>query len=187
MISGRAGEGKTTFATMCRDYLIKKGHDATIISFAQAVKDTAKTMNWDGNKDAKGRKLLTVIGGAGRDYNESTWANIAVERIMEWYAKNEEGFVFIDDWRFVNEGNVITEIFIPVLKLRIIRPKEFHLLLNTPLYNDISEIGLPEFSSDGKWPDTNFYDSGIFNSTDLEGLKNTAHQFVDRTLLGGRE
>jgi len=187
MISGRAGEGKTTFATMCRDYLVKKGHEATIISFAQAVKDTAKSMNWDGNKDDKGRRLLTVIGGAGREYDESTWARMAVKKIVDFFIENADetgqdwGFVFIDDWRFFNEGDVIIEHFEPVMKVRMIRPKEFHLLLNTPAYDDISEISLPDYIPSA------YYDYGIENDRDLEYLKNTAETFVELVLLGGNK
>jgi len=181
MLSGRAGEGKTTFANYCRDELQLKGSISKVFSFAQAVKDTAKLMNWDGKKDDRGRTLLQKVGAAGREYDINTWANIAVEKIQDWISTwtidSDIWVALIDDWRFENEGNVLMETFYPVLKARIIRPKEFHLLLNTPLYNDISEIGLPEF-------DEKYYDVGIYNSTDLKGLKNTARQFINKLLTG---
>jgi len=177
LISGRAGEGKSAFAHACQDVLVKEHNiSSATIPFARMVKDTALFMGWDGEKDDKGRKLLQEIGNVGRAYDIDIWARHAAEFINSHPAEFE--FVFIDDWRFPNEGKYIQEHFWPSQTVRIFRPKQFHALLNTPLYNDVSEISLPETLE--------YYDHIVDNSGTLNDLKESAKKFVADTLIPSR-
>lgn len=182
LISGRAGEGKTTFANLCVEKLRKEKMPAKIFSFAKGLKDTALYMGWDGEKDKKGRRLLQQIGGVGREYSESIWADRAVGKIEDWLSDVANGnwFALIDDWRFGNEGNVILDSFFPVLKVRMIRPYEYHTLRGSTLYDDVSEIGLPSGEGNEK-----YYDVLVHNK-EMDDLINTMNQFVERHLLGGK-
>lgn len=187
MVSGRAGEGKSTFSEICIDILAKKDIMATVVPFAQGVKDTACFMGWDGEKDSKGRKLLQQVGNTGREYNENVWARKAVDEIREDAEVNLFDVVFIDDWRFPNERNVIlTEFPKMVIKVRICRPEEFHTLNGTELYDDISETSLPDIES-------NFYSYVVDNIGSLNELKAMANEFIENkivsrlTINGGKE
>jgi hypothetical protein len=175
MIGGRAGEGKTTFARFCQDHLIEKYEEGSAkVPFAMKVKDTAFFMGWDGEKDDKGRKLLQEIGNCGRQYDIDLWAGHTVDFIKNHPA--EFKFVFIDDWRFPNEGKYVQEHFYPVITVRIRRPEEFHTLKGTPLYNDVSEISLPD--------ENEYYDYVIENDGSLSQLEARAEKFVNEVLIG---
>jgi hypothetical protein len=184
MVSGRAGEGKTTFSNFCKELLEKQSFDAYITPFAKAVKETAsKGFLWDGEKDPRGRRLLQQIGLAGREYNENIWAEKTLQEIYFINSVREMGkidqIVFIDDWRFVNEGRIIEDFF-PVTKVRVIRPKEFHTLYGSELYNDPSEIGLPEADNAES---IHFYDYCAMNLDGLSGLREEADDFIRKYLL----
>ena len=62
-IHGPAGSGKTTMAKGLIGALLN--HDDathTILPFAKPVKDVARNMGWNGEKDEKGRRLLQLLG-----------------------------------------------------------------------------------------------------------------------------
>ncbi len=179
LVSGRAGEGKTTFADLCIEILIEHDVMCDKVPFAQGVKDTARFMGWDGEKDTKGRRLLQQVGNTGREYDPNIWAKQAVDDIEANYDSFD--VVFIDDWRFMNEGTkVVMDAFPNTLMIRIIRSKEFHTLLGSALYDDPSETGLPEV---GSVEGFNFYDRLIDNHDGLDGLRNTADDFIHEVLL----
>jgi hypothetical protein len=169
IVGGRAGEGKTTFCNYCIEALTLAGLSGGIVPFARGVKETAKFMGWNGEKDEKGRRLLQLVGFAGREYDINTWAQKAFDTINE--EELETDFVFVDDWRFPNEKIFMSNKFDPILSVRIRRPKEYHALIDTPLYNDISETSLSE--------DNDYYDFVVENDTDLDYLKNIASKFVE--------
>ena len=174
MVSGRAGEGKTTFAKYCQDILVADHQiSSAIVPFARMVKETALFMGWDGEKDEKGRRLLQDIGNTGRTFDIDLWARHAVDFIKQHPAEFE--YVFVDDWRFPNEGNFLQEHYWPTVTVRVRRPKEYHTLLNSPLYNDISEISLPE--------NDEYYDIIIQNDSTSQMLEEKARQFVEETLI----
>ena len=183
LIGGRAGTGKTTVANMLVKMCSQEGILAEIIPFARGVKSTSRVMGWDGNKNEKGRRLLQEVGRIGREYDKNLWANMALQRIYE--LEHDEGpngwMAIIDDWRFINEGNLLSSKFI-TSKVRVTRPSEFHALINTDLYNDISEISLPEWNEQ-----EGYYNYVIHNNHGLNDLYcNTETVFLD--LLGlGRE
>lgn len=94
-ITGLAGAGKTYAATW---FKLRTGGE--IWSFAAEIKRIAALMGWDGEKDARGRKLLQDLGSAGREYDRKCW----VSRMPTDRA------VIIDDVRFVNEAAAIRSV-----------------------------------------------------------------------------
>jgi len=177
MISGRAGEGKSTFAKFCTNLLIEEFNEGSaIVPFARMVKETAMFMGWDKEKDDKGRKLLQDIGNIGRDYNENLWANQTVEYVKE--LSSTFSYIFIDDWRFPNEGNVVIDSYVPVTTVKICRPPEFHTLFGTELYDDVSETSLPD--------DSTYYDFVMDNAGTLEELEEKARIYIKTVLMRGK-
>lgn len=171
LVGGRAGEGKTTFAVEAIEALRVKDLFAEKVSFAQGVKDTASFMGWDGDKDDRGRRLLQVIGGAGREYDLDIWANRAVRTILQMTPLPH--FVFIDDWRFPNEEVVLRREFADVSTIRIVRrPVESHLLWGTPMYNDPSESSLDDYYNDQD------YDYLVVNDGSLTSFVQMAERFA---------
>ena len=105
------------------------------------------------------------------------WARHAVEFINDHPLKFK--YVFVDDWRFPNEGNYMRKHFNPVVTVRVRRPSKFHTLLDSPLYNDVSEISLPDNDS--------HYTAVIQNNETLEVLKEKAREFVREFLINRSE
>lgn len=95
---GYAGAGKDTAAFgLMREGWHRKG-------FADLLKMRALDIGWDGSKDAKGRKLLQVIGCAVREYDPEFWVRQAIDRIDPRHP-----YVWTDV-RFKNEAQAIRDI-----------------------------------------------------------------------------
>lgn len=94
-ITGLAGAGKTYAATW---FKLRTGGE--IWSFAAEIKRIAATMGWNGEKDARGRKLLQELGSIGREYDRQCWVNrMPTDRP-----------VIIDDVRYINEAAAIRSV-----------------------------------------------------------------------------
>lgn len=102
-IAGRAGSGKSTLAQFLRVLL----PHAEIIPMAQGVKDVATYMGWDGKKDAKGRRLLQLIGTeCGREcIGEDVWVHAFLRKVNA----SSSDYIICDDVRFDNEARAIRQ------------------------------------------------------------------------------
>jgi hypothetical protein len=168
LLSGRAGVGKSTCAKyLCGEFKSRK-FSSVVASFAKSVKDCAiNSFDWDGRKDDKGRKLLQGIGNIGREYNENIWVGILVENEFE------VDFTLIDDWRFPNERDYIANLgYAKVITIRV-EASNRESLINTSVYNDISEISLPLDYS---------YDFFIDNSKDFKYTKEQLDMIIESIL-----
>jgi len=106
---GYAGAGKDTAAFgLMREGWHRKG-------FADLLKMRALDIGWDGSKDAKGRKLLQVIGCAVREYDPEFWVREAFARIDP-----RRPYVWTDV-RFQNEVDFLINERKAVI-IRIVRP-----------------------------------------------------------------
>ena len=62
-ISGKAGAGKDTVATMAKDMLVDRGERTLVVHYADLLKFICRTFfGWNGAKDAEGRTLLQTVG-----------------------------------------------------------------------------------------------------------------------------
>lgn len=87
-------------------FLLTPFYDVKICSFAYDVKRIAYEFGWDGEKDAKGRKLLQFIGTeVGRGYDANLWVKYALKRMSATFIdiNKENNIVVFDDVRFINE------------------------------------------------------------------------------------
>lgn len=113
-LTGPAGAGKSLAADLLTGIGDACHTPLSVASFAAPVKEIARQcFGWDGKKDARGRRLLQVIGTeAGREYDPHIWTRHALRRFEEEMATAEAcglpaaGVVF-DDVRFPNEAEAI--------------------------------------------------------------------------------
>ncbi len=91
------GAGKSTVAKTLQQNI----PNSEIISLATPIKELACSMGWDGTKDAKGRKLLQLLGtDCGRNcINQDIWVNKWLETALASGADT----VICDDIRFQSE------------------------------------------------------------------------------------
>ena len=106
LISGKAEAGKTTTARILKGMLEGRGKKVACIPYGQYVKDTARMIwNWDGKKDAKGRKLLQWWGtDVVRAQNPTFWVDSVVR--LAKVIHGHVDYLIVDDCRFVNEIEV---------------------------------------------------------------------------------
>jgi len=91
-IAGRMRTGKTTVAK----YLVER-YGFFVTGFAESIKDIARQVGWDGNKDERGRTLLQELGTVVRHYNASFWIDKTLAELPA--GRN----IVIDDMRMVLE------------------------------------------------------------------------------------
>ena len=89
VLNGKPTSGKDTFAKCCGE-CIKTRH----ISSVGLVKKMALNIGWDGKKDEDGRLLLSNLKQTLGQYHDTIFKDLK-ERIMDWYASDDE-LLFID-------------------------------------------------------------------------------------------
>ena len=101
-IHGPMGAGKSTIANMIG--VIAHG-PVEIIPFAKGVKDAARSLGWNGEKDEKGRRLLQLIGTeCGREcIDPDIWVKKWKKTVNDYFFEHPTGIVVVDDLRFFNE------------------------------------------------------------------------------------
>ncbi|HHV13986.1 MAG TPA: hypothetical protein GXX75_27340 [Clostridiales bacterium] len=99
ILSGKAGSGKDT----CGEYLVSLGFKR--YAFADKLKEIARLMGWDGEKDERGRALLQELGMAGRKYDPDIWVKLVIEKMEKEKPEN----IVITDCRFRNEFDALVK------------------------------------------------------------------------------
>jgi len=105
-ISGKAQSGKDTIGAC-----LVSQHGFIRVASADALKRIAmRTFNWDGAKDARGRKFLQDLATAVRGYNPDFWIGITLQEIERMrrpmVTGKAEDFV-ITDVRYKNEADLL--------------------------------------------------------------------------------
>ena len=170
LISGKAGVGKTTLA----NYIAEKlsgiaGIGVLQAALAHPLKRMAYSeFGWNGEKDAKGRRLLQVLGTAGREYDENIW----VRKTIDFAVTSSifpPNFVIIDDWRYPNECSYIEDKKVyNVVPIRV-EAVNREILKGTQEEGHISETSLPSGYNDlGSWND--LYRFVVNNKKDIDNL-----------------
>ena len=162
IINGVAQSGKDTFVEYCKQ--IKESRDIVIfnLSYIDSTKYIAKSfLDWDGNKDEKGRKLLSELEKIRIDYNNAPFDDIVHK--IRWSKKS------------VNENNII---FVHCRRSTEIKKlKDYYKDDCITLLIRRNEITIPDNESDQDVFNTG-YDIVIENNYDLNYLKNKAKLFV---------
>lgn len=168
-ISGKAQNGKDTFALFAKEILENKGYKVLITHYADLVKYTCKTFfDWNGEKDMAGRSLLQRVG---TDDIRNKYPNFWVEYIAKILSifQSEWDCVLIPDTRFPNEIEELLKFGLDVETIRINRPN-FDNGLTEEQKNHSSETSLDNYGF-------NFFIDNIGN---LDDFKNTTIDFFKR-------
>ncbi len=170
LLSGKAEAGKDTFFEMTAERYAKRLIKR--IAFADALKEIAFAMGWDGNKDVRGRGLLQDLGEIGRKYHADLWVDKTIETLQA-YSK-EADIVCFTDCRYPNELEGIknwTKLnpSHQVVTVRIERPG--HVIAANQ--NHISEIALDDYT----------FDYRIINDGSLEDYREKVLQTVAKIVL----
>lgn len=184
LISGKAGVGKTTTANYIKNHLDNEITPFSMVThFALGVKEVAKFLGWDGNKDTKGRRLLQELGNVGREYDVDVWIKYLLDFIRRRVPDELFEVMIIDDWRFPNESKYFLdkpELY-KVFTINIRAPKR-EVLKGTGAYKDVSETALDGYSH---------FDYILDNSGTLEELEalsvNVLFDIIEKSKKGGKK
>jgi hypothetical protein len=148
LISGVAGVGKTELSRILSEKLLEfPSLTVEKYSFARPLKYIAENyLEWDGQKDENGRRLLQNLGRIGREYNQNVW----VSKMFQWLDRKSlfpVNFCLVDDWRFKNESEFIDKNpMFQTFTVRVIGREP--ILKDSELSNDSSETELRDLIPD---------------------------------------
>jgi hypothetical protein len=124
---GKAGAGKDAVGKILVDHF-----SYTRLAFADLLKDMAKDIGWNGEKDKVGRELLQNLGLAARNHlGADVWVTPILTKALDIVRKG--GRVVITDVRFPNEWAAVLR---QGVLWRVERPNL------QPVNNHISETAL---------------------------------------------
>lgn len=174
LLSGKAEAGKDTFYEMTAERYAKSVIKR--IAFADALKQIAFAMGWDGHKDTKGRRLLQDLGEIGRKYHADLWVDKTIETLQAY--SREADIVCFTDCRYPNELAGIKQWTAmdssnQVVTVRIERPG--HVM--TANQNHISETALDDYT----------FDYTIINDGSLEDYRIKVLETVAKIILRCQE
>jgi tRNA uridine 5-carbamoylmethylation protein Kti12 len=123
-IHGAMGVGKTTFANYLVRLLPVK---SIILPFASPLKQAAKSLGWNGEKDTKGRLLLQRLGTdvVRECIDHDHWVKCWQKQLQEL----KDSVVIADDLRFQNEFTAVK--MTPGFCIKIIGPSRIKFFDDT--------------------------------------------------------
>lgn len=162
-ISGHAGAGKDTFASMLATAIEMWGARVKIVHYADLLKFICKAyFGWNGVKDEYGRKLLQTVGtDMIRTKDPNFWVDFIVKMLK--LIGDKWDYVLIPDARFPNEIDGLKAAGIDVQHWRVVRKNNENDL------TDAQRSHPSETALDDVVPDV-----WIDNSGTLERLKEIA-------------
>lgn len=104
-IHGPDGSGKSTVAAIIEQHCMLKNVPVLVLPFAKPLKDYARMLGWNGEKDAKGRRLLRLLGTeCGREcIDTDLWVKKWAKMANDFGQQYVDCVVISDDMRFFNE------------------------------------------------------------------------------------
>lgn len=147
-LSGKAEHGKTTAANYVLEEL-KNDYRIGVIPLAKRMKEQAKMLGWDGQKDERGRRLLQEVSWPIKHYyGEDIYAKWCLDQAKEAGLS----ILLIDDVRMLAEVNYFKEAekngeIEKFVLVRIDRPGHVSKLTKKQL-EDVSETQLDNYDFD---------------------------------------
>lgn len=150
--SGKAEAGKSYHAKILMEKLNEMGYCAVVTPLAKKLKEQARILGWDGEKDEKGRTLLQTLSDPIKEYHgRDCYARWAIDDAFEdcTLTKPElpdSKYVMIcDDVRMVDEINHLKNY--EGLIVRVERPN-YKSSLNEEQLKDKTETQLDNYEFD---------------------------------------
>ena len=104
-VSGKAESGKDTFYSLLANVCADSGEPLNVcrLAFADKVKECARAMGWNGEKDENGRTGLIMVGDGAREYfDKDVWIKKLINSLED--KKNIPNLiVVVTDCRYPNE------------------------------------------------------------------------------------
>lgn len=146
-ISGKAGHGKDTAASLLKTALEDDGKTVLITHYADLLKYIcAAYFGWDGQKDEKGRGILQYVGtDVVRRKAPDFWVRF-ISNFLTLF-DGEWDYVLIPDCRFPNEIDRLKADGFDVTSVRIRRPHYDNGLTEEQLGHP-SETSLDDYTFD---------------------------------------
>ena len=162
IINGQGGAGKDTFINFCGKYTQRT---VCNISSVAPIKEVAKMLDWNGEKDKKGRKLLSDLKRVSKEYNNFPvkYMLYSIKRSIKDYG-NPLIFLHI---REIDEITEIKEILSESIALIVIKDMDKH--------GNNSDDDVYNYN----------YDHIVYNNWSLENLEHQACLFVKILDTGG--
>lgn len=156
IINGSGGVGKDTFVEMCSQFM-----KCTHISSVDIIKDAARMIGWNGDKDEKSRKFLSDLKMLSTNYNDGPYEYVmtCIKEFL-WSSKLEILFV---DVREPNEIERIKNNVEDVYTLLIRNPRVPHIISND------GDAGVNNYT----------YDYTVLNDGSIDDLYIKAECFIN--------
>ena len=167
VINGKPTSGKSTFVRLCEE--INEEEYVIELSMVDYVKKIAKTIGWDGKKNAKGRKFLADLKQAIEGYDKNIIYN-QIDSDMYYYSHSwlAHGAPVIF---FINARNP-ADISYLVKKYNAIS-----------LFIDNPNVPMVESNPEDKDVENYRYDVTIVNDGTIEELEAKAEKFLEELYL----
>jgi dephospho-CoA kinase len=156
VINGIAGSGKDTFVSMVGAIVPTVNY-----SSVSKIKDAAKLLGWDGEKDDKSRKFLSDLKRLSARYNNFPF-KCMVKKIIDFFDDDIHEFLFLH----IREPEEIERI-VRLFKIQTVLVKNDNVKQVT---SNRSDAEVYEYD----------YDIIINNSGDLASLNKTAEKFCEQ-------
>lgn len=147
LFSAKAQHGKDASASILKNIMEQDNKKVLITHYADLLKFICKNMmNWNGEKDDKGRNLLQRVGtDVIRKQNPDYWVSF-ISGFLKMFP-DEFDFVLIPDCRFPNEIQRMIDDEFDVFTVRVNRI-DFESSLTDEQKNHVSETALDGYLFD---------------------------------------
>lgn len=163
IINGSGGSGKDTFCNLCSSFL-----SVYNISSIDKIRESAKILGWNGEKDEKSRYFLAHMKYLSSKYNNHPYEYIKNQ--IEYFKENDElDIMFIH----IREAEEIDKV-----------KNDFNC--KTIIVRNINIKEIKSNKADANVENYN-YDLIIDNSGTLEDLKKVAFDFINAIMEGSDE
>jgi hypothetical protein len=155
VINGIAGSGKDTFVSMVGAIVPTVNY-----SSVSKIKDAAKVLGWDGEKDDRSRRFLSDLKRLSATYNDFPF-NCMVKKIEDFMSDDIHEFLFLH----IREPQEIARMVWKFPTIQTVLVKNSNVKQVT---SNASDAGVYDYYS---------YDIIVNNSGDLATLNKTAEKF----------
>jgi len=155
IINGIGGSGKDSFCNFCSEYISTMN-----ISSVDKIKEAAKILGWNGEKDEKSRKFLSDLKLLSTQYNNYPYQYI--ENNIEYFKRDDTPYNLL--FIHVREPEEIDKIKYKYnCKTLLIKNKNI-----LPIKSNMADANVENYT----------YDYVIDNSGTLKELEQKAYEFV---------